>query len=261
MQHLKEYLPPFLVRKLTGLFYGWSGNYSTWEEAKSKSTGYDQDTILERVKSALLKVKSGEAICERDSVIFEKIEYSFPILTSLLWIANQNGNQLNLIDFGGSLGSSYFQNKFFLSNLNVTWNIVEQEKFVMCGQENFQDEHLRFYKNIDACFEQTDPTVLLCSSVLQYIENPESLIKSFLEKNFEFVIIDRTPFIKRNDRITIQKVHPKIYQANYPCWFFNEEKFLNLFKEKYDLVTDFSSLDKSNIQSEFKGFLFRIKKY
>jgi len=259
MQKLKDFLPPILIRKLSGLFYGWSGNYKSWSIAKSHSTGYDQDLILEKVKKSLLQVKNGEAICERDSVIFDKIEYSFPLLTSLLWIANNNGNKLNLIDFGGSLGSSYYQNKGFLKNVELTWNIVEQEKFVLCGQEHFENDQLRFYKSIDDCFDSTNPKVLLCSSVLQYIESPNSLISLFLKQNFEYIIIDRTPFIKGRDRLTIQKVHPKIYDARYPCWFFNEDRFLSQFFEKYELITDFNALDRSNIKSEFKGFLFRLK--
>jgi putative methyltransferase (TIGR04325 family) len=260
MQNLKEFLPPFLIRKLTGLFYGWRGNYKNWSEAKSRSTGYDQDLILEKVKASLLKVKNGEAICERDSVIFDKIEYSFPLLTSLLWIANVKGNKLNLIDFGGSLGSSYFQNKLFLNNVDLTWNIVEQEKFVICGQEHFENNQLLFYNSIEDCIENTKPDVLLCSSVLQYIESPYTLISLFLKQNIEFIIIDRTPFVKGKERITIQKVHPNIYDARYPCWFFNEARFVSQFLEKYELITDFNSLDISNIKSEFKGFLFKLKK-
>jgi len=186
MQKLKEFLPPFLIRKLTGLFYGWRGNYKNWSEAKSRSTGYDQDLILEKVKASLLKVKNGEAICERDSVIFDKIEYSFPLLTSLLWIANVKGNKLNLIDFGGSLGSSYFQNKLFLNNVDLTWNIVEQEKFVICGQEHFENNQLHFYKSIEDCIENTKPDVLLCSSVLQYIESPYTLI---VTSELKFVLV------------------------------------------------------------------------
>jgi hypothetical protein len=43
----------------------------------------------------------------------------------------------------------------------------------------------------------------------------------------------------RTDRIAIQVVPPDIYEASYPCWFFNENNFLNLFLKDYDLVNDF----------------------
>ncbi|HRP59240.1 MAG TPA: hypothetical protein PK833_02995, partial [Vicingus sp.] len=74
---LKELLPPILVKYLSSFFYGWTGNYKSWEEAQKKCSGYDSEIIFNRVKNALLKVKSGEAVFERDSVIFYKIQYSF----------------------------------------------------------------------------------------------------------------------------------------------------------------------------------------
>ena len=80
--------------------YGWFGNYSSWQDAKKDSVGYDSDLILEKVKNSLLKVKNGEAIYERDSILFDKMEYSWPLLAALLWIANKNMAKLNIIDFG-----------------------------------------------------------------------------------------------------------------------------------------------------------------
>lgn len=258
---LKEYLPPIFLRKITGLFYGWSGNYKYWEDAKRHSTGYDSDLILNKVKDALLKVKNNEAASERDSINFDKIFYSFPVLSALLWIANQNKGELNLIDFGGSLGSSYFQNKKFLASLNkVNWNIVEQKHFVECGKQYFQDEHLQFFENIEACMKIHNTDTILLSSVLQYIEKPYQLLDYIFQQKFKYIIFDRTPFmINKKDRITIQKVHPKIYKATYPCWFFNEENFIRYFSKQYELITEFDSLDKANLRSVFKGYLFKIK--
>src|SRR5262245_44680393 len=97
--------------------YGWHGDFADWAEAKRACSGYDSDVILERVKAALLKVKRGEAVYERDSVLFDSKQYSWPVLASLLWIASQHQNRLTVMDFGGSLGSSYFQNREFLGHL------------------------------------------------------------------------------------------------------------------------------------------------
>ena len=95
------------------------------------------------------------------------------------------------------------------------------------------------------------------SSVLQYIEKPYELLEQIKLKGIKYILIDRTPFIKGKDRITIQKVHPKIYKARYPCWFFNKSKFLKSFIDKYELIMEFESLDKANINSEFRGFIFK----
>ena len=56
-------------------------------------------------------------VYERDSVLFDTIRYSWPLLSDLLRAASEDQNHLSVLDFGGSLGSSYYQNRVFLSHL------------------------------------------------------------------------------------------------------------------------------------------------
>ncbi len=51
--------------------YGWFGDYHTWGDAVIDTIGYDSDEIFQKVSKASLKVKTGEAVYERDSVIFD----------------------------------------------------------------------------------------------------------------------------------------------------------------------------------------------
>jgi putative methyltransferase (TIGR04325 family) len=116
---VKEIVPPFLwkiFKKLnTSEEYGFFGDYSSWEEAMKDSDGYNADLILNKVKESMLKVKNGEAVYARDSFILDKKEYCFPILAILSKIAYKNKDSLNVLDFGGSLGSHYYQyQEFFL---------------------------------------------------------------------------------------------------------------------------------------------------
>ncbi len=260
IKEVLKYLFPRIAGFITSFFYGWKGNYFSWKEALGKSSGYDSQNILEKVRESTLKVKNGIVPYERDSVIFNKIQYSFPLLSGLMWIAAQNEGKLNVLDFGGSLGSSYYQNKHFLDNLKqVNWCIVEQENFVEVGLESFADDRLHFYYSIDECLKSHDIDVILLSSVLQYIEEPYKLLEIIIKKNFKYIIFDRTAFITKADRVTIQKVHPAIYKASYPCWFFNESKFISFMKEDYDLIVDFIAFGSANIISEFKGFIFKNK--
>jgi putative methyltransferase (TIGR04325 family) len=255
---LKDILPPVLVRFITGLSYGWYGNYATWSEALKKCDGYNSPEILSKVRESALKVKNGEASFERDSVLFNNNEYSFPLLAGLLWITMLNKGKLNLLDFGGSLGSSYFQNKNFLEGLSeLNWCVVEQTSYVNAGKEEFADDKLHFFNSIDDCLDSFDIQLVLLSSVLQYIEKPYELLEEIISKKPGFILIDRTPFINGADRITVQKVNPAIYAGSYPCWFFNEEKFKSSIEKRYSLIAAFDSLDKANIKSSFKGFLYR----
>ena len=94
------------------------------------------------------------------------------------------------------------------------------------------------------------------SSVLQYLENPYVFLKEVLEKNFKYILIDRTPFVYGKDRLTIQKVNSKIYKASYSAWFFNEKSFREIFSGEYSLIDEFDTLDCSNISSKFKALLY-----
>ena len=86
-----------IFQKIIHSRYGWSGDYLTWNEAYNQSLGYDQSNILEKVKGATLKVKKGEAIYERDSVLFNSVEYSWPLLSALMWVAAKNKGRINVV--------------------------------------------------------------------------------------------------------------------------------------------------------------------
>lgn len=265
---LKSIIPPIILDVITDIVkpspiqFGWFGTFSSWEEASQRCEGYDSEVIIEKVKSSLLKVKNGEAVYERDSVIFDKIEYSFPLLSGIMWIAAQNGGKLNILDFGGSLGSTYFQNYLFLQDLcEVKWSIVEQSKFVEIGNSEFKTDQLKFFMTIDDCIENQKSNILILSGVLQYLESPFTFVEEVLKKNFEYIIFDRTAFVDSKQHIiTVQKVPPEIYPATYPCWFFNEKLLLETFNKQYDIKFEFNALDKSNIEkSYFKGFVLKRK--
>lgn len=216
-------------------------------------------SILEKVKEASLKVKKGEVVFERDSVTFERIVYSWPVTAALMRIHAIEG-RLNLIDFGGALGSSYFQNRKFLKGLNTNWTVVEQKHFTDAGNALFSDGKLKFYYDIESVVKANPVDAILLSSVIQYIEKPHEFIKKVTGFDFKYIIIDRTPFITRGkDRLTIQKVPPSIYKAAYPCWFFDESRFLEKFNTHYTMIEEFEALDRANIPSKFKGFIFELK--
>ena len=252
---IKRLVPPFfadIFKKPRA--YGFFGNYEKWDDALKDSRGYDSPEILEKVKTSLLKVKNGEAVYERDSVIFDTKQYSWPVLAAMLWIASMNDNRLNVLDFGGSLGSSYFQNIDFLKHLKeLHWNIVEQENFVKCGKKYFENDQLRFYSKIQDCMRAQKPNVFFASSSIQYIEKPFEVLQEAL--GFEYVVFDRTTFLTNTERLTVQKVPPRIYDASYPAWFLNEEKFIDFFKTSYDLIAEFDSLAGNAIElGDMKGF-------
>jgi putative methyltransferase (TIGR04325 family) len=238
-----------------------TGSYHSWEGAREDSNGYDSPIILERTKAAMKKVVSGEAVYERDSVLFEKVEYSYPLLAGLMWVAAKYGGILHVLDFGGSLGTTYYQNYEFLRGLSShQWGIVEQPEYVKAGKEIAENEYLTFYESTRDYLRENVPNVILCSSVLQYVENPYGLLFIlFRIPSCKYLIIDRTPFWDgEEDWIGVQKVPRSIYPASYPIRIFSKKVFLLKLEELgYKIMVEFPSIDhlKSPINAEWKGMI------
>ena len=254
-----DWLPPILVRALKSSIrsvIGFHGDYATWEEAVAASTGYDQASILEKVKNATLAVKRGEATYERDSVLFEKVEYSWPVLAGLMWAAAQGGGRLAVLDFGGSLGSGYFQNLKFLHELaDVRWGVVDQPHYVACGRDHIQDERLRFYETIEECVGEMRPNVVLLGSVLQYLRAPYQILHQMSQIGRTLLIIDRTPFSNLDeDRISVQHVPPSIYAASYPSYIFSRRTFDKKIREHWTLIEKFECAE--GVLETDKGITF-----
>ncbi len=258
---LTDWLPPALLRCATGLFYGWKGNYPTWEAAMKKSKGYDSPEILEKVKAAALKVKNGEAAYERDSVIFHQPDYAFPLLASLLQIALEK-SRLQVLDYGGSLGSLYFQHKKFFTSLNsFQWHVVEQPHFSETGKKLFEDDHLRFFTSVQDSLSTGLPQVALFGSSLQYLEHPFTVIEEIIRSGIPYLLIDRTPvMMDKPARITVQQVHPSIYKASYPCRLMNRDELMAFLDKQYELIYEWQHSDRINIRhAAFCGFFLKRK--
>src|SRR5205823_2837625 len=101
-------------------------------------------------------------------------------LAALLRASVRKGS-LSVLDFGGALGSSYFQCRKFLSPLrHLRWSVVEQAAQVACGRADFSNDELVFYESVEACLKQETPDLLVLSSVLQYLPDPHKTLSELL---------------------------------------------------------------------------------
>lgn len=238
---LRDWIPPALeiyLRPLLGRSIYFKGVYPDWAAAAAQATGYDAGQILEHAKKARLRVEAGEAAYERDGVIFDETQHVFPVLSALLRCASEHANRLSVLDFGGALGSSYFQCREFLAVLDhLHWGIVEQPHFVDCGRQYFENPQLQFFDSIASCNAWQTPNLALLSSVLQYVSAPYVVLDELMQRGLQYIVIDRTPFSDAaEDCITVQYVPPKIYPASYPCWIFSRSKFMAKVLAGYELV-------------------------
>jgi putative methyltransferase (TIGR04325 family) len=190
------------------------------------------------------------------------------VLAYLVRAGINNDALLSVLDFGGSLGTSYYQNIRFLKQAGIQqieWSVVEQEKFVRRGKSSFENGALKFYYDISECLEERSPNVILLSGVLQYLEKPYDLIAEICALHCPLIIVSRTAFVEgESEVITVQNVPNSVYQASYPHRFFNYPAFISSFRG-YKLIDhssceiDGSYLYKDSISCSWKDMIFKLE--
>ncbi len=243
---IKSLIPPVVLelrRRLLGSSLRFSEWPLGWDEAVAASTGYSTDDILRRVVGATRAVLSGQARYERDSVLFDDRDYSFGVLAAVLRAAAMNGGNANVIDFGGSLGSTYRQCRSFIGGAaSVHWCVVEQAAFVKIGRSEFATAELSFEESVASVPNVTRDSLILASSVLQYIKDPYAILEDLNRLPARHLVIDRTPLSDcPSDRLFIQHVPKHIYNASYPCWIMSRAGFLAHLSHRWSVVADFPS--------------------
>ena len=135
---------------------------------------------------------------------------------------------LTVLDYGGSLASTFFRNYDIINGLGFTWTIVEQDHLVKAANKLIhQIPNLKFLSVSD--FKQQENSgydILIFGSSLQFMEKPKNLLGILYHDNLRSIIFEQIPFMEDGPtRLTIQKVKEPIYDASYPAWHFNENEF------------------------------------
>tara|TARA_B110000971_G_C20034318_1_gene513290 strand:+ start:2808 stop:3626 length:819 start_codon:yes stop_codon:yes gene_type:complete len=264
-QWIKRHLPSALTSRLRKILPGsikFYGPYKTWKAAQAACQGYDNADILAGVLEANLKVKRGEAAFERDGVVFQTLALNHPVLKQMK--AAARGADLHVLDFGGSLGSTYFQHQKALAFLQVlSWHIVEQAHFVAAGRAHLEDANLKFFETIaEACAEQK-PDLILLSSVLQYLQNPLAVLRELGEVQAPFLCIDRTPFVRTGEsRIMVQRVPKSINEGSYPLWALSETEVmaaLPSYQKRDHIVNEEGSFLVNGCAFSFEGLILELR--
>lgn len=261
MTVLRDFVPPVLKRLL--LSAGMGGNtfrhgYKSWDDALAKAEGYDSEKITSRLLSAATKVRDGSAAYERDGVLFSEIKYSWPLLAALS-LSRRESQSLRVLDWGGSLGSSYFQNKDLLesSGCKLNWTIVEQAHLAELGRREFQSNSLHFSSSLSD-FKVGQFEVALFGVSICYVPNAEDIIMSVKELEPAGIVFDRTPEARGpQDLFGVQRVNGRIYKASYPIRSFGTGKLEGLLSPQYRKIVEWESDLQPDPATVSKGYLFQ----
>lgn len=266
---VRSLVPPLIVaaaRRASGRSLRFMPGGGDWATACSRSRGYSDAVVIERVTAATRAVVTGRAAFERDSVTFDEPDYRYPLLAGLMHHAALREGHLQVIDVGGALGSTYWQLRPFLRGLqSVRWNVVEQPAFTEIGQREFAGTELQFSASIDEAACAAPGGLALLSSVLQYLEHPYDVLASISGSPATHLLIDRTPVHDGGaDLLAIQVAPRHIYAASYPCWILSRRRLLDLIAERWTLLADFSCTEgwartDEGADFEFRGYYLERK--
>ncbi|TAF50446.1 MAG: methyltransferase, TIGR04325 family [Sphingobacteriia bacterium] len=245
MKHVFKQLVPPLAHALRWYHprYGWKGHYPDFATAAAQAGGYDAAAILERIQQSTRKAMRGEIAFERDGIEYAKPETNFHLLSSLLRVAAEYDLHLNVLDFGGSLGTTYFQHRQHFSHLkSLHWSVVEQAHYVKAGQAEFASDQLHFYATINDCLAEQTPQIIVVNGVLQYIPDWKALVQEMAEAPIPYLLLDYVGY-HHPERITIQHVPPVFYgvPASYACRFFDKADQWAFLEKFYRQVFSFTS--------------------
>jgi putative methyltransferase (TIGR04325 family) len=240
---VKSMIPPALLgaaRRLAAVGSRFTGPMPGWDDAQRASSGYTIDAILDRVQAATRAVSAGQAAFERDSVLFPREAHRFPLLAALMHAAARGRGCLHVIDFGGALGSVYWQYRNQLSGLQeLRWVVVEQPSFVDAGRREFTHGPLEFVATVGEAAARTRTPLILASSVLQYLPAPYPVLDQFAATDASALLIDRTPVSdETQDHVCIQRVPRRIYDASYPSWVFSRRRLLDQLYARWQPIWD-----------------------
>ena len=168
----------------------------------------------------------------------------------------RGGGQLCVLDFGGSLGSTFFQTRKLLTPFACRWHIVEQPHFVEAGRLHVPE--IEFHESIESYLaEGNRADVLFLSGALQYFDCPYDYLERMLAGQFQYILVDRCFFNDREpnkDRLAIQTVPPSIYPAEYPAWMLSWERVRErIEREGYEEVMQWESFDRMPVKETDGG--------
>jgi putative methyltransferase (TIGR04325 family) len=253
-------LVPAAARRAWRRWFGWRwlrGDYPTWAEAAAAAGpgGPRTDRVIEAVRA----VRDGRAAWERDGVTFATAEPHPPLLAALQSAAAQDG-RLEVVDFGGALGSAWRQHRAWLPR-GTSWRVVEVPALVEAGRREFADGALAFHASVDEAVAAGKPTVLLCSSVLQYLPDPMALLATEAARGWRDIILDRTALDPTGrGRICVQHTPPVLGGGRMACRLFNREELLGSFARDYALAAEWPvAFDAVDGTAVYQGFHFRCR--
>ncbi len=243
----------------------WSGSYPDWDAAARGCRKISLEGQRRAYERALGEVLAGRALFERDSLLQHQPATSWPLMLALRDLQALGISRPTVLDYGGGLGSVYFQHRrWWTSDRPVTWNVVELPGIAATGRRLTHEPQLHFFDSLDEAIRQQPPDLIVAAGIMPMVPGPEALLDSLAALGAPWVFVDRIPVTKRQGKnlITRQVVPRSIYESESPFWFFDESRFLRMLSSRWEIVgQSLSDCDDpvwvEGYQYQWRGYLLR----
>jgi putative methyltransferase (TIGR04325 family) len=242
---LRQLTPPILWEAGSHIvkrpYVEFEGPLLSWPEAAARAAGWNRATD-EIALSAAQKVIDGLAVAERDGIALDSTHHSTTVLAFLAMLAARH-HAVRVIDFGGGLGSNYYQGRTVLSALGlpVSWTVIERPSLAAIGREKFQTEELQFSETIEAVSKIC--AGLIFTGSLQYVPDPFDTTSPMLD-DIEIVALDRV-LVSNDSEHAVFVQHPPSWHPwrdhSFPVWRFSRGRLMEWFKARgFKIIEEFS---------------------
>lgn len=220
-------LPPkikILVRAILSRFIGFSA-VDSWDTAVSKSVGYEANEVIYPIVQDALQLQHAHETATFTTSRYQQIASG--ILYCITQLQKNASESIRVLDVGGGGADYYYQLQRFAPQLNVEWTVLETPALVkaLTDETGLKFSNLKWVDSLEKTEEAYD--VVLCSSVLQYLEKPWDMLSNLTKKS-QFIVINRIPLVNAPEHFTaVQRIFIRGKRGSYPAHFFSEERFLN----------------------------------
>ena len=227
----------FIFRLFNKIYF--SSQKKNWKIALESSSSYQSQLIFDKVINCYEEIKNKNCeFYERDGLILDTKPNESDLIEFLKINLSKKKDTLEVLDFGGSLGSRFFSNYNFIKDNTIHWNIIEQEQFVNYGKKNLEKKNLSFFYDLSDCIKKKKIDCIIFSGSLQYFENYFDLLNKINETSIKYIFIDYLPLSNyKQNKIFVQNIPKKIVYSSYPIHILSKKIFTkDLQKIKFKIL-------------------------
>ena len=176
--------------------------------------------------------------------------------------------KINILDFGGSCGTVYFDIRPLLGEkIKLEWKVIDLPEMIQSAKKhNLANNELQFFESIENASGNID--IIHTSSTLHYAENAYEIIQKFIDLNPVYILFNRMLFNETENDLFI--IHHSAYRGigpgkipvgytdkniDFPVMIMSFNKFSRILEGQYDLEWKFNVGKDVNGITE-KGLLY-----